>query len=205
MINLKKISPTDKISISIVAISLLVIGIVLWNFSPGEEVFIVISLVGSVASTGGLMIAIIQIIELRKTAEATQSAITSTEKELSILRAIESATHCFNQMNQIDEYLETNNIDSIKTLLPIATKNFHEMILFKGFDLDEIMKDKNSLGDFLQNFASQLTIWTNHRNFKKNAFHISDENLEHISKSLQEVKAFSNKYKTQLQQEIVKY
>lgn len=205
MINFKKISQTDKISISIVAISIITIGIVLWRFSPEEEIYVVISLIGSVASTGGLVIAILQIIELRKTAEATQAAITSTEIELSILRAIESATLCFNQMNQIDEYLETNNIDSIKTLLPIATKNFHEMVFFKDFSLEEIMLHKNDLSDFLENFASQLTVWTNHRNFKKNDFHINDEDLVHISKNLQKVKAFSNKYKTELQQEIVKY
>ena len=204
MISNKPISQTDKISLAIVILSILLIVLVLWKFAPNEKIYMVISLVGSVASTGGLIIAIIQIIELRKTAEATQTAITSTEKELSILRSIESATNCFNQMNQIDEYLETNNIDSIKTLLPIATKNFHEMVFFKGFELEELMQLKNGLSDFLENFASQLTIWTNHRNLKKTAFHFNDEDLNNTSKNIQKIKAFANKYKTQLQQEIVK-
>lgn len=199
-----QLNRTDKISITIIAICVLVITIVLWKFKPGTEIYIAISLIGSVASTGGLIIAIIQIMELRKTAEATQSAITSTEKELSILRAIESATNCFNQLNQIDEYLENNNIDSIKTLLPIATKNFHEMVYFKDFQLREIMKEKNKMSDFLESYASKLTIMTNHRNLKNIEIKMEDKELEEITFNIQKIKAFANKYKTHLQQAIVK-
>lgn len=120
--NKRKINSVDLASIVIIITALLIIRLVLWQYDPGTEIYVVISLIGSVASTGGLLIAIIQIIELRKTTEATQAAVTSTEKKLLIMRAIESATNCFNQMNQIDEYLKTNNIDSIKTLLGMSSK-----------------------------------------------------------------------------------
>lgn len=200
----KGISRTDKISIAIIAICVFVIIVVISKFDPGTEAYVFIGLIGSVASTGGLIIAILQIMELRKTAEATRTAIISTEKELSILRAIESASNCFNQLNQIDEYLETNNIDSMKTLLPIATKNFHEMVYFTNFDLEEIMENKNQLSDFLEKFASTLTIMTNHKNLKNIAYNIEDEDLEMIIFNIQKIKAFANKYISHLQQAIVK-
>jgi hypothetical protein len=107
-------------------------------------------------------------------------------------------------INQIDEYLETNNIDSIKTLLPIATKNFHEMVLFRNFSLEDILKNKEELGSFLENYASKLTISTNQRNMKNTNYVVSDEELQWITINIQKIKAFANKYKTQLQQAIVK-
>jgi hypothetical protein len=94
------LTSTDKISISIIAFSILLIIFVLTQYTPQEEIYIIISLVGSVASTGGLIIAIIEIAALRRTTEATQKAISSTEIELSILRAIESDSNCFNQSNR---------------------------------------------------------------------------------------------------------
>ena len=200
----KRISKTDQASILIILICLLVIGLLLWKFTAISRVYYTVNVIGSVASVGGFIITIIQLLELRKTAEATQQAITTTETELSILRAIESATNCFNQMNQIDEYLETNNIDSIKTLLPIATKNFHELVFFKDFNLEEIMQEKASMGDFLESYASQLTIKTHHRNIHKKDFIMEDAELEQVSLHIQKIKAFANKYKTHLQQAIVK-
>ena len=82
----KRISKTDQASILIILICLLVIGLLLWKFTAISRVYYTVNVIGSVASVGGFIITIIQLLELRKTAEATQQAITTTETELSILR-----------------------------------------------------------------------------------------------------------------------
>jgi hypothetical protein len=170
----------------------------------GYSAYSVVSLIGSIASTGGLIIAIIQIMALKKTYEATQMAIHKTEKELSIMRAVESASNCFNQLNQIDEYLETMNIDSIKTILPFATQNFHELIYFKDYQLEDIMKERKGLSAFLEKFAAELTIMTHHKNSRNQNYQISDDALDKLSMNLQKTKAFANEYRNLLQQAIVK-
>ena len=200
-----KLSTTDLISVAIVLASLILIGVIFTTVPPRGEmaIYSAIGLVGSIASTGGLFIAIIQILALKKTYEATQSAIDKTEKELSIMKAIESATNCFNQLNQIDEYLETMNIDSIKTLLPIATQNYHELILFKDHNLEQLMQKRGKLSIFLESFAGQLTIMAHHKNVLHKPYNFTDKELTEISMNLQETKAFANIYRNALQQAIV--
>lgn len=208
--NIKKkqsrLSNIDRVSIGILLISVLTIAYVLtFHLPQGDEaIFSIIGLIGSIASTGGLIIAIIQIVSLKQTSEATKRAIFKTEKELSIMKAIESASNCFNQLNQIDEYLETMNVDSIKTLLPIATQNFHELIFFTEHNLEKIMQEKDELGKFLEHFAGQLTIIANHKNIKKEPYSFDDKSLEKISLGLQQTKAFVNIYRNNLQQAIIK-
>ena len=199
-------SLTDKVSVGIVVLCIALIIFVLSSDTPsgGYTPLSVISLIGSIASTGGLIIAIIQIVALKKTSEATQQAIFKTEQELSVMRAIESASNCFNQLNQIDEYLETLNIDSIKTLLPIATQNFHELIYFTGHDLEKVIKEQEELSDFLESFASKLTIMANHKNTKQIPYELGDDELNDISFKLQQTKAYTNIYRNTLQQAIVK-
>ena len=203
MKSLKNYNTLDRISLLIITIAIVSIVFILIQWPPEGEskIYLSIGLIGSIASTCGLVIAILQIRSLQNTNIAIHKSITKTEKELAILSSIESASDCYNQMNQIENMMEENHIESIKILLPFATKNFHDMSYFKGFDLEGLFEEKTALTNFLENFASKLTIISHQRLHEKMEIDFSDAEIKNISKNVQKIKEFANKYQKCLQQE----
>lgn len=123
-------SDTITICLIIVAI-LLTIYFVGWQLEVKEKTFInLFSIIGTMASISGFLIAIIQIVALKEISEITNNTIQSTKTKLILGISISDVSEAIKLINEIDTYLGIQK---------------HEIARLKLIDLREkIMQFKSS-------------------------------------------------------------
>ena len=95
----------NQVSITLVFIGVLLAIILVWRLPAAERNLInVTALVGSIASAFGLLIAVLQILSLKKITEATQEAVQETKDKLRRVISLSDVSRAIKLIEEIQNY-----------------------------------------------------------------------------------------------------